>query len=74
MIVVHNDFIGSMATPVELHGARVVLTEEDIPGAALDIHRLETYTVSALRWWLLCRGISPPTSMKKAQLISKLVN
>ena len=63
-----------MVTSVELPGAQVVLTEQDIPGAAFDVHRLETYTVSVLRQWLLCRGINPPTSTKKAQLISKFVN
>ena len=44
--------IGSMAALVELPGSRVVSTEKDIPGAALDIRRLETYTVSSLRLWL----------------------
>ena len=49
----------------------VVLTEQDIPGAALNYDRLETCTVAALRWWLLCRGISVRTSLKKAQVIAK---
>ena len=43
----------------------------NIPGAALDCDRLETCTVAAYRWWLLCRGISVRTSLKKAQVITK---
>ena len=33
----------------------VELTEEDIQGAALK-EPLESHTVHALKWWLLCRG------------------
>ena len=47
------------------------LTEEDIPGAALQ-EPLEGHTVPALRWWLLCHGIQAPTSWKKLKLIEKL--
>ena len=50
----------------------VVLTAEDIPGAALR-EPYESYAVPALRWWLLCRGIRVSTSQRKAQLISRLV-
>ena len=32
----------------------------------LDSHWLETYTVTDLRWWLLCREIHSPTSRWKA--------
>ncbi len=46
------------------------LTETDIPGAILN-EPLESATVPALRWWLLCRGIRAPTSWKKAVLIEK---
>ena len=61
-----------MATqPDQSPEKRVTLTEQDIPGAALDCDRLETCTVAALRWWLLCRGISVRTSLKKAQVIAK---
>lgn len=49
----------------------VVLTQDDIDGAALDLSRLDTYTNQALRWWLLCRGINVPISWKKAQIIEK---
>ena len=49
----------------------VQLTEDDIEGASLDISRVNTYTVRALRWWLLCRGIDVPSSWKKAQIIEK---
>jgi len=37
--------------------ADVVLTPADIPGADLS-EPLESHTMPALRWWLLCRGIS----------------
>ena len=46
------------------------LTENDIPGAILH-EPLESATVHALRWWLLCRGIQAPTSWRKAKLIDK---
>ena len=49
----------------------IILTEQDIPGAAIDCDRLETYTLKELHWWLLCRGITVRTSLKKAQVISK---
>ena len=62
---------GMATAPEQSPAVLVVLTEQDIPGAFLDVHRLETYTISALRWWLLCRGICPATSLKKAQLILK---
>ena len=32
------------------------LTEDDIPGTAL-ADPLESHTVPALKWWLLCHGI-----------------
>ena len=48
----------------------VELTEKDIPGAVLE-EPLESVTIPALRWWLLCRGIQVPTSLRKAKLIEK---
>ena len=42
----------------------VVLTPADIPGADLS-EPLESHTMPALRWWLLCRGITAPASWKK---------
>lgn len=48
----------------------VELTEEDIPGAALK-EPLESHTVHALKWWLLCRGEKAPSSWKKAQYITR---
>ena len=51
-------------------GVEVKLTEDDIPGASLS-EPLEARTMPKLRWWLLCRGIQPPTSMKKAQIITR---
>jgi hypothetical protein len=55
---------------VEPEGIEVKLTENDIPGASLS-EPLETHTIPELKWWLLCRGIQPPTSLKKAQIISR---
>ena len=48
----------------------VALTEEDIPGACLS-EPYELHTNTELRWWLLCRGISAPSSWKKAQLVER---
>ena len=53
-------------------GVTVKLTEVDIPGASLS-EPLEMHTIPELKWWLLCRGVQPPTSWKKAQIISRLV-
>ena len=55
------------ATAVESTGTPsgrliVELTEDDIPGAAF--HKpLDSHTVPALKWWLLCRGIKALSSM-----------
>ena len=46
----------------------VTLTEDDIPGARLDMKNLEKHTIPELRWWLLCRGISLRMSLKKTQI------
>lgn len=46
------------------------LTEDDIPGAALP-ELLESATMHALKWWLQCRYIQVPTSLKKAQVIER---
>jgi len=48
----------------------VELTEDDIPGAGLS-EPLESHTVPALKWWLLCRGIKVPSSWKKQQVIER---
>ena len=53
-------------------GAVVTLLAEDIPGAEL-AEPLEKHPVAALRWWLLCRGIKVPTSVRKKDLIDRLV-
>ena len=47
----------------------VVLSPEDIPGASLS-KPYEKYTVAALRWWLLCRGVKAPTSTGDYQQVS----
>ena len=56
------------ASPVQVS---VELSEEDIPGAALD-EPLDVHNVAALRWWLQCHGIKPASSWKKQHLISRL--
>ena len=48
----------------------LTLTEDDIPGASLR-EPFESHTVAELRWWLLCRGITAPTSWKKAQVVKR---
>ena len=49
----------------------VRLTAADIPGAELS-EPLEKHPVAALRWWLLCRGVIVPTSVRKKELIDRL--
>ena len=49
---------------------QLTLSPEDIPGANLS-EPSEQYTVSALRWWLLCRGIKVPTSWRKKRVIDR---
>ena len=46
------------------------LTLADIPGAELE-EPLESHTMPELRRQLQCRGITAPTSWKKATLISR---
>ena len=48
----------------------VELSESDIPGASL-AEPLESHALPALRWWLQCRGIKVPSSMKKKQVIMR---
>ena len=50
----------------------VELTEHDIPEAQLS-EPLESATIPALQWWLLCRGVEALSSWKKAQLIERLI-
>ena len=78
----NTSFCGVVCSAVGCHYYRTVfhfamasqleLTEEDVPGAKLE-EPLESYTVPALRRWLLCHGIQLPTSMKKSAVIEKLV-
>ena len=42
-------------------GEMVELTEHDIPGARLTGAK-DGYTMSELKWWLLCRGVKAPNS------------
>ena len=54
-------------------GATLVMVEldkNDIPGAALSAP-LQSHTVPELKWWLLCRGIKPSTSLKKVQQMDR---
>ena len=51
-------------------GASITLTEEDIPGALL-LEPYEGHTLEELRWWLLCHGVTVPTSMKKAKVVER---
>ncbi|XP_022809544.1 uncharacterized protein LOC111346525 [Stylophora pistillata] len=48
---------------------KVVIIEEDIPGAKLRRENVEECTVPQLRRWLLCRGAK--TSGKKADLVKR---
>ena len=48
------------------------LTEDDIPGAILK-EPFEKHTVKELQWWLLCHGITLPSSAKKADVIERWV-
>ena len=41
-----------------------VLTEQDIPGAALN-EPMDQYTMPELRWWLLCHGIQVTASLRE---------
>ena len=50
----------------------ITLTAADIPGAELP-EPFEKHTVSDLKWWLLCRGVKVPASMKKKDLIARFV-
>ena len=43
---------------------------EDDPGAVLSAP-LEGHIIRALKWQLLCRGIKPPISWRKPQLVTR---
>ena len=47
-----------------------VLTEQDIPGSALN-EPLDQHTMPELRWWLFCHGIQVTASLSKNQLIKR---
>ena len=51
-------------------GDMVELTKHNIPGARLTGAK-DGYTMSELKWWLLCRGVKAPNSWNKKQLISR---
>ena len=50
-----------------------LFTEADIPETSLEAP-LDNQNVAALCWWLLCHGITPSSSARKAQLITKYLN
>ena len=52
---------GESSQPVD-----AVLTEDDIPGAAL-----QPPFSQELHWWLQCRSQHVPTSMNKSQIIER---
>ena len=51
-------------------GDMVELTEHGIPGTRLTGAKDE-YTMSELKWWLLCCGMKALNSWNKKQLISR---
>ncbi len=53
-------------------GEEITLASSDIPGADL-VEPFEKHNSQALRWWLLCRGMKVPQSVKKADLVAKYV-
>ena len=55
---------------VDASQSSVELSDTDIPGAHLD-EPFEAHNVATLRWWLLCRGIRVPTSLRKHQIIAR---
>ena len=57
---------GAMATST----VEVLLEPAEILGADLK-EPFEQHAMPALRWWLLCRGISAPSSWKKQQLVNR---
>ena len=59
-----------MSSSATTSGSEVTLTDEDIPGAKLSKPYIK-HTMSALRWWLLCRAIKAPNSWKKQQLVDR---
>ena len=58
-----------MAAEKASFSKKVVIIEEDIPGAKLPRENVEECTVPQLRRWLLCRGAK--TSGKKADLVKR---
>ncbi len=48
----------------------IALTAADIPGAELS-EPWDKHPVAALKWWLLCRGIKAPSSVRKKDLIDR---
>ena len=62
--------MASGGNPDVEHHITLTLTEDDIPGASLR-EPFESHTVAELRWWLLCRGITVPTTWKKVQVVKR---
>ena len=71
-----NFYSVRMASNEDVQGTSnidIQLTENDIPGASLK-EPFESHTVSELRWWLLCHGITVPASWKKPQVILRYIS
>ena len=51
---------------------KLTLSPEDIPGPVL-YKPFARHTAAALRWWLLCRGVKVPSSLKKQLVLDKYV-
>jgi hypothetical protein len=60
-----SDLEGLGETPDE-----IVLTAADIPAAELS-GPWDKHPVATLKWWLLCRGIEVPTSIRRKELIDR---
>ena len=65
-----GDDVGNLPSlpPATQTSEKIILTEEDIPGASIQ-EPYEKYTMHELQWWLLCRGVSVPTTLKKGDII-----
>ena len=59
---------------MSMSGVACEVTLIDIPGAKLSKpYNKHTCTISALRWWLLCKGDEAPTFWKKQQILVRFL-
>ena len=66
-----SDQEGDVVNEAETEAGVVDEAAGDISGVELT-EPLDKQPVAALRWWLLCRGIKIPTSVRKKDLIHRL--